>query len=181
MKEAAVYSFPEPMERAALFLEAKKRAGEFAQKEKEGLKTVLITPDDLIRCLHEQKDGLLITNGEGIGLWVNRAMEKVVGLTPGYFLNKPIGRLFEKGIFRYQAVTERARREKNELTDIQVVNTGNTVLVTSIPFTGQEEQLKYMITTVRKTEFSPKPGRSAFCPACRQLSSAWSFWWRSPT
>lgn len=68
---------------------------------------------DLERCLHEQKDGLLITNGEGVGLWVNRAMRWVVGLTPDYFINKPIRHLFESGVFQYQAVTEEgALRQK---------------------------------------------------------------------
>ncbi|MEW5899632.1 MAG: sigma 54-interacting transcriptional regulator, partial [Bacillota bacterium] len=149
MKQAVVYNFPEPKGGSDPPVEAQKGGDEGAKKDREILKGFFLTPDDLVKCLHEQKDGLLITNSEGIGLWVNGAMEKVVGLTPGYFINQPIRLLFEKGIFKYQAVTERARREKNELTDVQVVNTGNTVLVTSIPVTEQERQLKYMITTVR--------------------------------
>ncbi|MBC7348149.1 MAG: sigma 54-interacting transcriptional regulator, partial [Clostridia bacterium] len=110
---------------------------------------VELTPHELEKCLHEQKDGLLITNGEGIGLWVNRAMRRVVGLTPDYFLNKPIKHLFESGIFQYQAVTERARCGRNELTDIQAISTGNTVLVTSIPLMNKQGQIEYMITNVR--------------------------------
>lgn len=108
-----------------------------------------LAPSEVERCLHRQKDGLLITNGEGVGLWVNTAMKQVVGLTPDYFLYKPIRHLFERGIFQYQAVTERARCRKNELTDIQAVNTGNTVLVTSIPIIGEKENIEYMVTTVR--------------------------------
>ncbi len=124
--------------------ESKERSG-----GQDGQKRAELKLNDLENCLHEQKDGLLITNGEGIGLWVNKAMEKVVGLAPDCFLHRPISQLFENGIFQYQAVTERARCEKNELTDVQVVNTGNTVLVTSVPIINQKEQIKYMITTVR--------------------------------
>lgn len=119
------------------------------QGTREVTGVTMLTPEDLEKCLHRQKDGLLITNGEGIGLWVNNAMKRVVGLTPDYFLYKPIRQLFESGIFQYQAVTERARCHKNELTDIQAVNTGNTVLVTSIPIINEKENIEYMVTTVR--------------------------------
>ncbi|MCL6447297.1 MAG: sigma 54-interacting transcriptional regulator [Armatimonadetes bacterium] len=178
MKQAAVYNFPEPKGGSDQPVEAQKRTNEGAKKDRDILKGFFLTPDDLVKCLHEQKDGLLITNSEGIGLWVNGAMEKVVGLTPGYFINQPISLLFEKGIFKYQAVTERARREKNELTDVQVVNTGNTVLVTSIPVTEQERQLKYMITTVRNMAYlhpfplrgeEKSPDKDEITPALRSL------------
>lgn len=150
MRQAVVYTFPGNKGHApGQPICVHGGAGQKQGKEREvPCKAELALPD-LERCLHEQKDGLLITNGEGIGLWVNGAMRKVVGLTPDYFIDKPIKHLFEKGIFRYQAVTERARCGKNELTDIQAVSNGNTVLVTSVPVMNKKGQIEYMITTVR--------------------------------
>lgn len=151
MGQALIYDFPNERVRPAdCFVAVREALEERREKEQPApaLNRAILSLGDLEKCLHEQKDGLLITNGDGVGLWVNKAMEKVVGLTPDFFLQKPINHLFENGIFQYQAVTERARCQKNELTDLQVVNTGNTVLVTSVPIVSKK-QIKYMITTVR--------------------------------
>jgi len=147
--QVLLYDFPDARVRpAASLVDAREAAEGGREKGRIVENRLFLSPNDFEKCLHEQKDGLLITNGGGIGLWVNKSMEKVVGLTPDFFLQKPINHLFESGIFQYQAVTERARCQKNELTDLQVVNTGNTVLVTSVPIVSKK-QIKYMITTVR--------------------------------
>ncbi|MEW6275888.1 MAG: PAS domain-containing protein [Bacillota bacterium] len=113
MGQVLSYDFPDARVRPAASLVAAREAVEGGrEKEQITQKKLILSHNDLEKCLHEQKDGLLITNGDGIGLWVNKAMEKVVGLTPDFFLQKPINHLFENGIFQYQAVTERARCQK---------------------------------------------------------------------
>lgn len=157
MTQAALLSFPEreTLPHRSIHMSADRANQSHTQIETSFSRVVPFF--DLKRCLDEQKDGLLITNGEGIGLWVNAAMHKVVGLTPEYFIGRPINRLFEEGIFRYPAVTERARSGKNELTDIQVVNNGNTVLVTSVPVMRERDKIQYMVTTVRNLAQLQKP------------------------
>lgn len=92
------------------------------------------------KSFYKDEEGLLIANSEGVGLYINRAMEKVTGLSCDYFLQKPISDLYKNNIFQYPSITERARNNQRELTGIQVVkNSGSITLVRATPLINKNK------------------------------------------
>lgn len=102
--------------------------------------------DTIIEAAH---DGIMITNRDGIGLRVNRALCRLTGLDSSYYINQPIDRLYKDGIFKYEAVTMKALWEKRSVTAIQGINNGKEVLVTGTPIFDNAGEIFRVVTNVR--------------------------------
>ncbi len=102
--------------------------------------------DTIIEAAH---DGVMITNSDGIGLRVNRALCRLTGLEASYYLNQPIDKLYSDGFFKYEAVTMKALREKRSVTAVQRINNGKEVLVTGTPIFSNNGEVFLVVTNVR--------------------------------
>lgn len=102
--------------------------------------------DTIIEAAH---DGIMITNCDGIGLRVNRALCRLTGLDSSYYLNQPIDKLYSDGTFKYEAVTMKALREKRSVTAVQRINNGKEVLVTGTPIFNNNGEIFLVVTNVR--------------------------------
>lgn len=102
--------------------------------------------DTIIEAAH---DGIMITNCDGIGLRVNRALCRLTGLEASYYLNQPIDKLYSDGFFKYESVTMKALREKRSVTAVQRINNGKEVLVTGTPIFSNNGEIFLVVTNVR--------------------------------
>ncbi|AGL01714.1 sigma-54-dependent Fis family transcriptional regulator [Desulfoscipio gibsoniae] len=119
---------------------------EAVSAELESVQRLYNELDTIVEAAH---DGIMITNSDGIGLRVNRALCRLTGLEASYYLNQPIDKLYSDGVFKYESVTTKALREKRSVTAIQRINNGKEVLVTGTPIFSNNGELFRVVTNVR--------------------------------
>ncbi|MCL6611417.1 MAG: sigma 54-interacting transcriptional regulator [Peptococcaceae bacterium] len=95
-------------------------------------------------------DGIMVTDSQGKGVRINKALARLTGLDESHFVGKPIDDLFRKGIFRCESVTIKALKEGRTVTGVQYVNpTGKEVLVTGNPVCDADGKVAWVLTNVR--------------------------------
>ena len=109
----------------------------------------LFLPENVEQILDCSSDGIWITDGEGIVLYMNRTNEKMIGVTREEMLGRSCADLVKEKVFQNSA-TMRAIEERKQVT----VNGYNYrtklhVLVTSTPLLAADGHIRYVINNVR--------------------------------
>lgn len=98
--------------------------------------------------LDSSYDGIFITDGEGITMWVNKAYERITGINPSMFLGKSINILVENG-FISKSCTSVVLETKEISTIEQRLATGKVILVTGTPIFDQDGNIEMVVNNVR--------------------------------
>lgn len=93
-------------------------------------------------------DGLYITDGKGMTLRVNKAVERITGLKEHEFLNKSMHELVDSGILSNSA-TILVLKDKKPVTTSLTTITGIQVLVSATPVFDETGQIFRVVTNVR--------------------------------
>lgn len=118
---------------------------EDALTELESFKQVNLELEGIIASSH---DGIIITDGEGNVIKINRALSRVTKLPEECFLGKKIDSLQEEGYFSFEPIAKRARLEKKIVTGLQRIETGKEVMVTSTPVYDDAGKVIRVVTNV---------------------------------
>ena len=94
-------------------------------------------------------DGIWITDGEGVVLYVNRANEKMIGVTKDVMLGKKCSELVEEKIFQHSATMESIKKRKEVTMMGFNYQTKLHVLITSTPIMDNKGNVQYVINNVR--------------------------------
>ncbi|MCL6478873.1 MAG: sigma 54-interacting transcriptional regulator [Peptococcaceae bacterium] len=114
------------------------------------LQTVQALNRELNAVIEYSFDGIMITDPNGIGVRINKALARLTGLDESYFIGKPIQNLFSGGVFQYESITIKALREGRPVTGIQkVTTTGKEVMVTGVPVFDAGGKITMVLTNVR--------------------------------
>jgi PAS domain S-box-containing protein len=93
-------------------------------------------------------DGIYIADRHGTGVFVNRAYERITGISREKLLGKTMQQVVEEGIVS-DSVTLKVLEEGKPVTIRQRVKTGKEILVTGNPVFSSEGELLWVVTNVR--------------------------------
>ncbi len=93
-------------------------------------------------------DGLWITNGEGKVLRINRAHERLVGLTADQVVGKNMEDLIKEGLVT-RSVSLKVIAEKRRVTSLSTTRIGKKCLVTATPVFAEDGTVIRVITNTR--------------------------------
>lgn len=103
---------------------------------------------DILNAIIESSfDGLWICDAEGKILKINRASEKINGISEEQVIGKNVSQLVEEGFFD-RSVTLEVIEKKERISIIQNLNNGKKLLVTGNPI-FIDEKLSYVLTNDR--------------------------------
>ena len=103
---------------------------------------------DILNAIIESSfDGLWICDAEGKILKINRASEKINGISEEQVIGKNVSQLVEEG-FLDRSVTLEVLKKKERISIIQNLNNGKKLLVTGNPI-FIDEKLSYVLTNDR--------------------------------
>lgn len=95
-------------------------------------------------------DGIYITDGQGITLAINKATERITGLSAKDLVGRSMKDLVKEGVFS-ESVTLKVLKEKKSVTLVQRLINGRRTLVTGNPVFDQNGGIIRVITNVRDT------------------------------
>jgi PAS domain S-box-containing protein len=93
-------------------------------------------------------DGFYITDGQGVTLRLNKAFERITGVTASECLGRNMRELVEAGYFS-RSGTLLALEERSAVTVPLQARTGKNTLVTSTPIFDDEDNIMMVVTNVR--------------------------------
>lgn len=93
-------------------------------------------------------DGFYITDGQGVTLRLNKAFERITGVTASECLGKNMRELVEAGYFS-RSGTLLALEKRSTVTVPLQARTGKNALVTSTPIFDDEDNIVLVVTNVR--------------------------------
>lgn len=106
--------------------------------------------DDIIEAF---SDGIYISDGESIGLRVNKSYERITGVKAEDLVGKPMKNVVKQGIVS-KSVTLKVLENRETVTIAQKIG-GKEFLVTGTPIFNAEDEINRVVTTVRDvTELS---------------------------
>jgi len=94
-------------------------------------------------------DGVLVTDGEGKIIRVNKSIEKVTGLSVQEYTDNFMQSLYEKGLLLYAPIASATLEKKEIVTNLQIISTGKEVIVTANPVTDKHGKINKVVTTAR--------------------------------
>lgn len=98
--------------------------------------------------MRHSKDGLFVTDHQGVILMVNRATEEMVDFDAQEILGKNAKHLVTDGYFDKSVAIE-VLRQKRPLSMIQVSRTGKRILATGIPITNDHGEITFVLVNDR--------------------------------
>lgn len=98
--------------------------------------------------LDSSYDGIYITDGQGITLRINKAIERITGLSTVELVGRNMRDLVREGVFS-ESVTIKVLQERKTVTLIQRIKNGRRTLVTGNPVFDQSGEIIRVITNVR--------------------------------
>lgn len=93
-------------------------------------------------------DGLYISDGEGNTLRINKAFERILGVTSAQVVGRNMADLVREGVFS-RSGTLLALQRRERVTIPLEANTGKTALVTSTPIFDDQGNIVLVVTNVR--------------------------------
>lgn len=99
-------------------------------------------------AIESSYDGIWITDGGGNTLFINKAIERITGLSKEKVIGKNMKELVEKGVFNVSATLE-AMKQKKRVTVMQKVNTGIETIVTGNLSFDKNGNIYRIISNVR--------------------------------
>lgn len=104
--------------------------------------------DILNTIIHSSLDGIMITDGEGVILRVNRAEEGILGYTAQELVGKNVRLLVDLGII-IRSVTEEALSTQKPATTKQTAASGSDYIAIATPIFNQDGRIYRVVTLVR--------------------------------
>ncbi|MGO0059141.1 sigma-54 interaction domain-containing protein [Brevibacillus fluminis] len=93
-------------------------------------------------------DGVYITDGAGITLFINQAYQRITGLNAGEVMGKHMSQLIKQGIISVSASLETIRT-KRPVTLIQTIRNERKIIVSATPIFSDAHEILYVISCVR--------------------------------
>lgn len=94
-------------------------------------------------------DGIVIANGQGVLIKINKAYERITGLEAKKLIGRSVYDLVKEGVISESATAKVLERRK-EVTIFQKIKTGKEMLVTGSPiFDHKTGEIKYVISNCR--------------------------------
>ena len=103
---------------------------------------------ELDSILEACSEGLYICDGKGMGLRVNKILERIIGLTPEDLVSKSISHVAIEGLIS-KSVSMEVIENKRQVTITQRYPNGKVCLVTGIPILDEEGNIFRIVTTIR--------------------------------
>lgn len=103
--------------------------------------------DELESIIDACSEGIYISDGQGVGLRVNKSYERITGVEAKELLGKNMAEVVEQGLVS-NSVTLKVLAEKETVTIAQHIK-GREFLVTGIPILNEQGQITRVVTTVR--------------------------------
>ena len=104
--------------------------------------------DQLDRIINASFDGFYITDGQGVTLRINKAFERITGVTASECLGRSMHELVAEGYFS-RSGTLLALEQKTTVTVPLQARSGKSALVTSTPIFDDEGNIVLVVTNVR--------------------------------
>lgn len=98
--------------------------------------------------LDSSYDGIYITDGEGITLRVNKAYERITGISADALIGRNMAVLVEEGVFS-KACSIEVIKTRKVTTIQQKLATGKVVLVTGTPIFDDKGNIEMVVSNVR--------------------------------
>ena len=115
------------------------------KKEKESLQELR---NELNEVINSSFDGIVICDQDGIIIHQNPAYEQITGLLVSDCIGRSLKELEEEDVIDVSA-SLKALKENKEVTIIQKINTGATVLVSAVPIRNKNGEIKKVVNNVR--------------------------------
>lgn len=115
---------------------------------REELEALQMIQNELNQVINSSFDGIVISDHNGKILLQNPSYEKITGLSAKDCIGRNLKDLEEEGIINSSA-SLRAIREDREITIIQKIYTGVTVLVSAVPIRDKEGKIIKLVNNVR--------------------------------
>jgi PAS domain S-box-containing protein len=93
-------------------------------------------------------DGVYITDGSGVTLFVNQAYQRITGISEEEVLGLHMSYLIEQGIISISASLETIRT-KRPVTLIQTIRNGRKIIVSATPILSSANEIMYIVSSVR--------------------------------
>ena len=103
---------------------------------------------ELNAIIESSYDGLFITDGDGIALRINKAFERISGISAAEFYGHPLSELVENGIVS-DSTSIKVLDQKKQVTVLQHYRTGVSALSTGSPVFDDEGNIIRVVTNVR--------------------------------
>jgi PAS domain S-box-containing protein len=103
---------------------------------------------ELKAAINSSYDGIWITDKSGDTIFVNKAIERITGLSAKHVIGKNMKDLVEQGVFNVSA-TLKVMENKETVTVMQKVKTGIETIVTGNPSFDQKGDIFRIISNVR--------------------------------
>lgn len=114
-------------------------------KEKETLDELR---KELNEVINSSFDGIVISDERGIIIHQNPAYEKITGLSSKDLIGRSLKELEDEKVID-ESSTLKALRDNKEITIIQKINTGASVLISAVPIRDKNGNIKKVVNNVR--------------------------------
>lgn len=115
----------------------------------DGTYNKLLTAKSILEDITEgYSDGIFITDGEGIGLYINRAITDITTVTEEQIVGRNISQVVAEGILSASSVLE-ALKTKKRATVLQVTPNKKTVLVSGFPLFDEAGNIRRVVVSTR--------------------------------
>ncbi|KAB2336713.1 PAS domain S-box protein [Cytobacillus depressus] len=93
-------------------------------------------------------DGVYITDGSGVTLFVNEAYQRITGIKDEEVIGQHMSHLVERGIISASASLETILKKK-PVTVIQTIRNGRQTIVSATPIMSSSNEIMYVVSSVR--------------------------------
>jgi len=114
----------------------------------ESLKESLLMSDFGVEIMDFMTDGIYITDGKGVTIYVNKAYTNVSGLNKEDLIGRDMIDLIKAGYFEDSA-SLKVIKTKEPVSIIDKYRNGNTCLATSSPVLDNQGKIIYIVTNIR--------------------------------
>lgn len=105
--------------------------------------------DCMKKVINLIRDGIVISNNQGIVLNANLAVEQLTGLSISDLVGKDLRQLTDAGVFINEPASFIARRQKSMVNLIQEYYTGKKILVSALPIFDSEGKIDRVVSYLR--------------------------------
>ncbi|AGL00083.1 sigma 54-interacting transcriptional regulator [Desulfoscipio gibsoniae] len=118
------------------------------EKVSNQLETVQELAAELNGIFDHSYDGIYVTDGKGKTLRVNKAYQRITGLSLEQLVGENMKDIVNQGLIS-ESITFKILKEKKALTIKQTISTGKDILVTGVPIVNNQGDIVRVVTNVR--------------------------------
>lgn len=118
------------------------------EKVSHQLKTVQELAAELNAIFEHSYDGIYVTDETGKTLRINKAYQRITGLSLEQLLGENIKDIVSQGLIS-ESITFKILKERKPLTIKQTISTGKEILVTGVPVFNNQGDIVRVVTNVR--------------------------------